>query len=98
MITPATARRTAPSHRKARLGSDVGVDFRALQFRELGTEVRGDRAHAVDACLVLGGAVVVRVPVHVVGVEIAACVANEFDAGDPYPVVVDEAPIALDDR
>src|SRR6476659_10444093 len=45
-------------------------------------QVRGDRAHAEDACFTLGVGVVVRVRVDVVRVELAGAIGNEFDAGD----------------
>src|SRR5262245_2399234 len=65
---------------------------------QLATEVRRDRTHAGDAGLALGVAVVVRVRVDVVRVELTAHVGDELDAGDPDSVGFEEAAVARDDR
>src|SRR6185437_6103251 len=69
-----------------------------LEPRELAAEIARDRPHAGDARLALGVGVVVGVRVDVVGVELAAAVADELDAGDADAVVGEESAIALDDR
>src|SRR4029079_10651579 len=71
---------------------------RKRQRLELSREVRGDRAHSVDARRLLGVAVVVGVRVDVVRVQVAVAVGDEFDPCDADAVVAEETPIALDDR
>src|SRR5689334_17539007 len=82
---------------RRRLG---GLNFgrRLPELLQLAAEIGGDGAHAVDARFGFGGAVVVRVGIDVVGVDLARAVGDEFDAGDPDAVVGDETPVALDDR
>jgi len=89
-----------PRSRFGRAVDPPGMDPSACRVprTKLRDQVRGDRLHAEAACLALGVAVVVRVGVDVVRVELAVAVGDEFDARDADAVVRDEAAIALDDR
>src|SRR5437870_1198428 len=72
--------------------------LRVLELPQLSAKISGNRAHTVYTRLGFGGAVVICIGIHVVGVDCAVAIGDELDTGDADAVIVDKQPIALDDR